>query len=314
MLQLETLMLFGLGFAVAALIALFVARALWLYALRLGRLRSLRQAPATHADLRTEINRLKAENAMTAVRLERKAEALSARNAELIARTTRDNDRLDLLAAELERHRHRRPDREAQDRAQAEIAALETEARQTIDALEMEIAERERLIAELRRSVAAREEEIEGLRVSADRFAEDIAARDQRLAELEQGFEPSAQPASRREPAPGKDRFARAAAFPAAPANERLRMRIDELADLSREIEEQRQPLKAAHDPLDTAGAADSVTVSAVAEEPPHPDAAAAPPQPARGGRRAVRPATRAAGIEALASRLKTIRRDGPPS
>ncbi len=308
MLQLETLMLFALGFAVAALLALVVARALWLYALRLGRLRSLRQAPATHADLRTEINRLRAENAVTTVRLERKAEALSARNAELIARASRDRDRVDLLAAELERHRAHRPDRALEERARAELAALETEARQAIETLEAEIAERDRLIAELRRSLRAREDEISALRVSADRFAADIAARDRRLVELEQGFEPSASTAVQVPPqAPP------AAEIP-GPAAERLRMRIDELADLSREIEEQRQPLKAANDPPGTADAADSAPVPAVAEEPQRPDAAAAPPQPAQASRRALKPLARQAGGEALASRLGTIRRDGPPS
>lgn len=235
MLQLETLMLFALGFAVAALIALFIARALWLYALRLGRLRSLRQAPATHADLRTEINRLRAENAMATVRLERKAEALSARHAELIARATRDRDRLDLLAAELERHRNRGPDRALEARARAELAALETEARQAIEALETEIAGRDRLIAQLRRSLGARDDEIAALRVSADRFAADVAARDLRLNELEQGFEPSAGAAVQvTPPAPS-------AAGILAPASGRLQMRIEDLADLSRQIEEQRE-------------------------------------------------------------------------
>jgi hypothetical protein len=314
MLQLETLMLFGLGFAVAALIALFVARALWLYALRLGRLRSLRQAPATHADLRTEINRLRAENAMTTVRLERRAEALATRNAELIARTTRDRDRLDLLAAEIERHRNRGPDRATEERARAEIEALEQEARQTIDALDGEIAERDRVIEELQQAIAAREEEIASLRVSADRYAEDVAARDRRLVELEQGFAPSADI--------GEGALA---SGPAAPAAERLRMRIEELAELSRQIEAQRATLAAERAALaepDGIGAAQEDVPAPVAADPdpaataPGPDQAV-PKPPADSGsppvpsRRAPRPGPRQAGIEALAKRLKSIQREG---
>jgi peptidoglycan hydrolase CwlO-like protein len=311
MLQLETLMLFGLGFAVAALIALFVARALWLYALRLGRLRSLRQAPATHADLRTEINRLRAENAMTAVRLERKAEALSTRNAELIARTTRDRDRLDLLAAEVDRHRSRGPDRALEERAQAELAALEAEARQTIEALETEIAERDRMIAELRQSLGAREDEIAALRLSADRFAEDVAARDRRLVELEQGFAPSASAALTQSAAPQEAQASAGAV--AVPASERLRMRIEELGELSRQIEAQREALKAEQasleQPAGTPPPEDTAAATAIAA-----DGEPAPAVAPKPSRRALKPSQRQAGIEALATRLKTIRREGPSS
>jgi len=309
MLQLETLMLFALGFAVAALLALVVARALWLYALRLGRLRSLRQAPATHADLRTEINRLRAENAVTTVRLERKAEALSARNAELIARASRDRDRFDLLAAELERHRAHRPDRALEERARAELAALETEARQAIETLEAEIAERDRLIAELRRSLRAREDEISALRVSADRFAADIAARDRRLVELEQGFEPSASTAVQVTPqAPP------AAEIP-GPAAERLRLQIEDLAELPRQIEEQRDAANT--EPETPEGPAMSAADPGEPLAGPHDTlepAAPLPPQPAQASRRALKPLARQAGGAALATRLGTTRRDRPPS
>jgi hypothetical protein len=327
MLQLETLMLFGLGFAVAALIALFVARALWLYALRLGRLRSLRQAPAAHADLRTEINRLRAENAMTTVRLERRAETLASSNAELIARTTRDRDRLDLLAAEIERHRSRGPDRALEERARAEIDALEREARQTIDALDSEIAERDRMIEELQQAIAAREEEIASLRVSADRYAEDVAARDRRLVELEQGFAPSSGASA------GAVALPRAPSAPgspaaAGPASERLRMRIEELAELSRQIEAQRARLAAEQaalaEPDDIPAARGEAATgdlaakgnpdtTATGKESNQPGAAgtagsAAAPAPSR---RAPRPGPRQAGIELLAKRLKTIQREG---
>jgi chromosome segregation ATPase len=302
MLQLETLMLFGLGFAVAALIALFVARLLWLYALRLGRLRSMRQAPTTHADLRTEINRLRAENAMTTVRLERRAEALATRNAELIARTTRDQERLDLLAGDLERYRGRGAERQIEAAAR-QVEAIEAEARQTIEALEAEIADRERLVEELREAVAARDEEIAALRESADRYATDIAERDRTIAGLEAGSTAET-PVPMAVIPPGE---------PSAPPAERLRMRIDELAELSRQIEEQREALKVEQAALGTAEAltpseeniAPETTAEVPAAETEREDTA-----PRASQRRAIKPAPKPQGVAALASRLKSLQRD----
>ncbi|MFO1090461.1 MAG: hypothetical protein U1E46_12885 [Hyphomicrobiales bacterium] len=323
--QLETLMLFGLGFAVAALIALFVTRALWLYALRLGRLRSLRQAPSTHADLKTEIHRLRAENAMTAVRLERRADALATRNAELIARTTRDRERIDVLSDEIERQRARPPHHEP------ELVAAQL--RQTIEPLEQDLLDREQAIVALRQEIAARDEEIAALRDSANRFARDIAERDRVIAELRTGVKLPHEPVETLEPQ-------------AAPAGERLRMRIEELAELSRQIELQREalkierreiaalkdaepeaiaPMRRTDDAIEATLADARREVSAIEEElvAVDPFAAAPPdttvpadPEPAASrvqkpkGTRQLRPMAKPESIAAIASRLRALQRD----
>jgi hypothetical protein len=62
--QLEMLMLVALGFAVAALIALFVMRAVWVSGVSLGRRRMERQAPIASAELQADRRRVRAEFAM----------------------------------------------------------------------------------------------------------------------------------------------------------------------------------------------------------------------------------------------------------
>ena len=67
--QTETLMLVVLGFALAALIALFIGRFAWHLALRLGAKRMQRQVPSTVTELQSERDRLRAEYAMLSRKL-----------------------------------------------------------------------------------------------------------------------------------------------------------------------------------------------------------------------------------------------------
>src|SRR5262249_23670962 len=104
--QIETLMLLGLGFALAALISLFVGRGLWHYALRLGGLRTQRAAPSAMAELQADRDRLRAEYAMLSRKLELRLQDLKTRLAEQMAEVARSRNRIDTLISEVERRDH----------------------------------------------------------------------------------------------------------------------------------------------------------------------------------------------------------------
>ena len=95
--QIETIMLVTLGFAVAALIALFLGRMIWSYALGLGKRRMQRSAPASMAELQADRDRLRAEYAMLARKLELRLDDLKTRLAEQTAEVSRNRNRIDVV-------------------------------------------------------------------------------------------------------------------------------------------------------------------------------------------------------------------------
>ncbi len=99
--QLEILLWFGLGFAVASLIALFLGRAAWRSGVRLGARRMARKVPGTVSELQTERDSMRAENAMMARKLEVRTSEMKARLAEQAAEVARHRNRIEVLIAGL---------------------------------------------------------------------------------------------------------------------------------------------------------------------------------------------------------------------
>lgn len=99
--QTETLLLVVLGFALAALVGLFVGRLVWVTALRLGARRLQKQVPSNLVDLQTERDRLRAEYAMLSQRLSSRIEAIKLAMAEQMAEVSRHRNRLETADAEL---------------------------------------------------------------------------------------------------------------------------------------------------------------------------------------------------------------------
>ena len=117
--QIETIMLVALGFAIAALIALFLSRFFWAVALRLGNKRLLRSTPTTIAELRADRDRLRAEYAMLSRKLQLKMDNIKTRLAEQMAEVTRNRNRIDHLIVEVRTRDAMLADREAEiDEAQ----------------------------------------------------------------------------------------------------------------------------------------------------------------------------------------------------
>jgi DNA repair exonuclease SbcCD ATPase subunit len=204
--QTETLLLVVLGFSLAALIFLFVGRFLWSLALRLGARRMQRQVPSTLAELHTERDRLRTEYAKLSQKLGARLENVKMRMAEQMAEVTRNRNRVETLAGDLN-------DRDAA------IAARERD----IEGFKARLAEREAealetqaMLTELRGEISQKETEIDELRSALSALNTELAARPFIV-----------------EPAPES-----AGGTPGA--EERLKRRIDDLTAISQQIAESR--------------------------------------------------------------------------
>lgn len=163
--QTETLMLVILGFALAALIALFIGRFAWGVALRLGAKRMQRQVPSTVAELHSERDRLRAEYAMLSRKLEMRLSDIKMRMAEQMAEVTRNRNRVETLSGEVKKR----------------DAELET-WRETAAGLEAQLMEMTRANAALGEEIGRLNSEIAGLRTSLGERDERIAALNAELA------------------------------------------------------------------------------------------------------------------------------------
>jgi DNA repair exonuclease SbcCD ATPase subunit len=232
--QTETVMLVALGFVAALMVSLLVIRALWSYAVGLGRRRVERRAPSHIAELKADRDRLKAEFAMQGRRLQLRLDDLKTRMAEQMAEASRNRNRMEQLAADL-------ASRDAEiGKRDAEIEALKAQA----DSLERELTQRTEMTQAARDDLREREDEIASLR--AQLMAAQAGMGEQLRVADASGSPLSASPGS---PA--------AQAYNADPAllNEaelRLRKRIDELNALTRQIDDQRRDLSFQHKELNT--------------------------------------------------------------
>jgi hypothetical protein len=141
--QTETILLIVLGFSLATLIALFMARGLWTAAVKVGARRMQRQVPSSLVGLQTERDRLRAEYAMLSQRLGAKLEAAKTLAAEQMAEVNRHRNRLHELEA-LETNRGADNRRLAERVAELEYAVAQSRANEE----------------QLRRDLAARDEEL----------------------------------------------------------------------------------------------------------------------------------------------------------
>jgi len=140
--QSETYMLIILGFAIAAFLALIIGRLAWMLALRIGARRANRNVPTTVAALRTERDRLRAEHAMMATKLELRVDAMKMRLAEQLAEVSRHRNRVENLMQDLAKRDARITEHEG------EIAALRVSVaslRSSLSAREAELLEATKL-------------------------------------------------------------------------------------------------------------------------------------------------------------------------
>lgn len=210
----EVIMYVALGFVTAALIALLLGRVLWSLAVNVGRRRAQRTSPTPAvAELQAEHDRLRAEHAMMARRVEVRLDDFKAQVAEHMAEVSRSRNRVDRLGAEIEKRDAMLAERDSEiARLKEQVGALasEFEARtQAMHQLEEEHGQGSEANAALRQDLAERDHEIARLRGDVDRLGQ------------------------ARSDAVSRERT----------VQERLKERIEDLTALSRRIEAQRREL-----------------------------------------------------------------------
>jgi chromosome segregation ATPase len=136
--QSETFMLIILGFAIAAFLALIIGRLAWKLALRIGARRAMRNVPSTVAELQTDRDRLRADHAMMAKKLEVRVDDMRMRSAELAAEVSRHRNRVENLMQDVKKR-------------DAGITERDTEIiklRQTVSTLQMSLEAKEKELLE----------------------------------------------------------------------------------------------------------------------------------------------------------------------
>ena len=99
--QSETLMLLILGFSIAAFLGLIAGRIAWKLAFRLGARHTQRNMPSNMIELQTDRDRMRAEHAMMAKKLELRLSDIRMRMAEQTAEVSRHRNRFEILKQDL---------------------------------------------------------------------------------------------------------------------------------------------------------------------------------------------------------------------
>lgn len=213
--QIETIMLIVLGFAVALLLALILGKLLWGQAIGLGKRRSRREDPLTIASLQADKDKLRAEAAMLSRKLELRLNDLKTRLAEQTAEVSRNRNRVDRLAGEIK-------DRDG------------------------EISKRDEEIELLKTQTAPLEQELVSRTQSAQQLKEQLRDKDDQLANkssLIDSLQEQLKNALNANAITGQTDMS---------AKERLQIRISDLTELSKQIEDQRVQLTQQHSELQT--------------------------------------------------------------
>lgn len=100
--QIETIMLFALGFILAALIAMFLGRGLWNYGVKIGQRRMQKLSPLSITEVQADRDRLRAEYAVMTRKLELRLDDLKDRMAEQMAEVSRNKTRIEKLHADID--------------------------------------------------------------------------------------------------------------------------------------------------------------------------------------------------------------------
>jgi myosin heavy subunit len=98
----ETLMLVALGFALALLVVLLFGRGFWALASNFGSRRKAKNVPVQMLELQADRDRLRAEHAIMARKLELRLEEIKARMTEQMAEVSRSRNRMQTLIEQLE--------------------------------------------------------------------------------------------------------------------------------------------------------------------------------------------------------------------
>ena len=141
--QSETLLLLILGFATATFLGLIAGRIAWKLAFRLGARQAQRNMPSSMIELQTDRDRMRAEHAMMAKKLELRLGEIRMRMAEQTAEVSRHRNRFEILKQDVAKRDEMLLERDA------EIATL----RDNVSYLEAMVEENKKEIETLNESI-----------------------------------------------------------------------------------------------------------------------------------------------------------------
>lgn len=150
-------MLIVLGFAVATFLALIVGRLAWKLAVRIGARRVQQNVPVTVVDLQNDRDRLRAEQAILARKIEVRLDEMKLRMAEQSAEVTRNRNRVETLM-------------------------------QQVADQDVVIAARDSEIARLNGLIAGTQRELDKVKTSSVGLEKSLQARDVEMAGLHEKF------------------------------------------------------------------------------------------------------------------------------
>ena len=194
--QIETIMLFALGFILAALIAMFLGRGLWNYGVKIGQRRMQKLSPLSITEVQADRDRLRAEYAVMTRKLELRLDDLKDRMAEQMAEVSRNKTRIEDLHGEIDERDQLLAERESENaNLKAKFEPLETElaartasiqqlkeqlrnkseqsenSQRELVQMRLQLEEKEGVIAELEAKAAAAEHQTEVERAITDKVA-----------------------------------------------------------------------------------------------------------------------------------------------
>ncbi len=148
--QTETLLVLALGSALTFVFFLLFGRVFWGIAVNAGARRNAKQAPMQLLDMQADRDRLRAEHAMMARKLELRVDDIKTRMAEQLAEVSRNRNRVQSLQAEIETRD------EAVNHKDREIAALNLQ----IETLRAELEATQQTVANLNANALRRDGEM----------------------------------------------------------------------------------------------------------------------------------------------------------
>ena len=231
----ETLMVLALGSALTFVFFLLFGRVFWGMAVNAGARRNAKQAPVQLLDMQADRDRLRAEHAMMARKLELRVDDIKTRMAEQQAEVSRNRNRVQSLQTDIEARNEKLKNKDR------EISALATQ----LDVLKAELE--------------ATQQTVENLTVDATR-------RDGEMTTLQDGFRKLGANLREKNSLVGNlnDELRQALAFetsvaaatlpadPIAHVENRLRQRVAELTSISADMAEHQNDLNLSFTHLET--------------------------------------------------------------
>ncbi|MEP6828519.1 MAG: hypothetical protein ABJA10_10640 [Aestuariivirga sp.] len=224
----ETLMVLALGSALTFVFFLLFGRVIWGMAVNAGARRNAKQAPVQLLDMQADRDRLRAEHAMMARKLELRVDDIKTRMAEQQAEVSRNRNRVQSMQADIESRDEKLKNKDR------EISALSTQ----LDVLKAELEATQQTVENLTVDATRRDGEMTTLQNGFRKLGDNLREKNSQVGNLNDELRQALTLESSVVPAA-------VAADPMAQVENRLRQRVAELTSISADMAEHQNDLNA---------------------------------------------------------------------